>query len=108
MVLLLLCSAVLVGCQVEPTPKDPAVLGQMVYANNCAACHGVSGAGASMMLQGTGIAFNDKQWQQKYTDVQIANIIKNGQNSMPNFNFTPEESAALVQYLRTLPQASAD
>lgn len=86
----------------QNTNQLDANLGQTLFSNNCAACHGVDGSGASMMLRAQNIAFNTPEWQKKYTDKQMVEIIRNGKASMPNFDFTPEESQALVKYIRTL------
>lgn len=100
---------VLSGCQrtLEPSQnKNPQEIGQKIYSENCASCHGFSGAGSSMLLEGKNIHFNEPQWQKKYTDVQLQQIIQNGRGSMPSFNglFSKSEETALVSYIRTLGQ----
>ena len=106
--LLFTTSVILTGCQqgTIPSANDPLSMGETLFSNNCASCHGVTGAGASMMIRSQGIAFNSPQWQKKYTDEQITNIIRNGRASMPNFNFEPDEEKALVLYIRQLAKAT--
>ena len=98
----------LAGCQqaTTSTSLSPQEMGQKVYRENCASCHGVSGAGASMLLEGKNIHFNEANWQSKYTDEQLLTIIKTGRGSMPSFDglFTPEEEKNLIAYIRVLGQ----
>ena len=74
-------------------PPDPAVL----YAQNCAACHGERGEGR----MGPALTHLDD-----HTDDEIYHIIAEGrpERGMPAWagRLTPEEITALVGYLRTL------
>ncbi len=40
------------------------------------------------------------EWQAKVTDQEIADVIRNGKNRMPRFDFPPEVLAGLVTRIR--------
>lgn len=105
-VLILLVASLLSACgtpagnTVTQQPVEDS--GRQIFQNNCVACHGFQGEGASLMLRGTGIAFNNPKWQKKYSDKQLITIIQNGRGSMPSFHFLPEEEKALIHHVRSL------
>lgn len=112
----ILSAGLLWGC--GPSPEEEAVFntqpvrspeestGEALFAENCATCHGSSGAGNPMML-GKAVNFTDPTWQKMFTDEQIAHIIKNGQGVMPAFEttFNDQELETLVQHIRSLKKA---
>lgn len=69
---------------------DPKI-GQSLFADNCATCHGPGGAGGNGGPDITGITDTDR----------IKNQINNGGNGMPAFKniLTPEQIADLVAYI---------
>ena len=80
-----------------------------LYEQNCAACHGQSGQGDGFAASTTAakpVAFTDLAYMfGRRSDVLYAKIRRGGMGTdMPNFGtvFTPDESWALVDYLRTL------
>ena len=85
-----------------------------LYNKNCAACHGESGAGDGPAASSTAnnpIVFADPGYMfTRRDDVLYAKIRRGGMGTdMPNFGtvFTPEETWALVDYLRSLSTESA-
>ena len=42
------------------------------------------------------------EWQSKVTDPEIAQVIANGRNRMPKFDFPPEVVAGLVSRIRSI------
>ena len=74
------------------------------YKVKCSACHGVSGAGDTMLgrnLKLRSLASDDVQ---KESDEQLFTIISKGKNRMPSFDkkFSAEQIHGLVKHLRTL------
>ncbi len=82
-------------------PDEVLALGEQLYANACAACHGESGEG------GSGPALNSLQILTRNTDDDLRNTILYGprrpNSIMPAFGdrLTSVEVDALVQYLRS-------
>lgn len=69
---------------------------RLVYARNCASCHGGNLAGAPPQLPSL-IGIGTKRSQQ-----ELSAIIRQGAGRMPGFpNLTQQEERALVQYLQT-------
>jgi cytochrome c oxidase cbb3-type subunit 3 len=50
------------------------------------------------MLHATNLTVPD--WQAKVSDQEIADVIRNGKNRMPKFDFPPEVMAGLVARIR--------
>ena len=91
------------------TPKDQLTSAENLYQKNCASCHGVTGSGdgpVSALTAKKPIPFTDTVHMfTMRNDVLYAKLRRGGMGTdMPNFGsvFTPEESWALVNYLRTL------
>ncbi len=82
-------------------PEEMLALGESLYANTCAACHGESGEG------GSGPALNSLQILTRNDDAALAHTIIYGprrpNSIMPAFGdrLTSVEVEALVQYLRS-------
>jgi len=97
-VLALLGTACTAGTAVE-APSDDAelVLGQAVYTNNCASCHGADGAGRR------GAALNGDALLTSYPDpADLRALIAAGRRTMPAFDgrLTDEQLDAVVRYTR--------
>ncbi|MBZ0304310.1 MAG: c-type cytochrome [Anaerolineae bacterium] len=80
-----------------------------LYEQNCAACHGQHGQGDGFAAATTAakpIAFTDQPYMfNRRDDILYAKIRRGGMGTdMPNFGtlFTPDETWALVDYLRAL------
>ena len=78
--------------------------GSETYKAKCSACHGISGAGDTMLgrnLKLRSLASDDVQ---KESDEQLFTIISKGKNRMPSFEkkFSAEQIHGLVKHLRTL------
>ena len=94
------------AAEVLAAPLEPAAT---LYAKNCAACHGDNGDGKGFDAASAPVAppsFADAQrMATRRSDVLYAKIRRGGMGTgMPNFGtlFTPEETWALVDYLRQL------
>jgi mono/diheme cytochrome c family protein len=75
--------------------QTAAVDGAVVYATNCAGCHGADGGGVvGPPLQGIADRLSE--------DEQLT-IVENGQGGMPAWSgrLTPEEIQAVIDYTRT-------
>ena len=83
----------------DPTsdPSRQIVLGESVYAADCAICHGRQGEG------GTGPSLG-RDLIEKYPDPPVEEaLVTNGRNTMPGFGsrLSPTEITAVVLYTRT-------
>ena len=77
-----------------PDPSD-ANTGSEVYQASCASCHGANGGG------GAGPALDDGVLVAKYTDAEMAGVIRNGVLTMAAVpGLTDEQIAAVVAFLR--------
>ena len=110
-------------------PEGPAAVqpngnpagGQTLYAQLCASCHGALGRGDGvvsneLLLRPRDFALNafkfdtDADWE-RGTDVDLANVIRNGPAAYGGSSLMPpwsslsdDDVAALVAYIRTLQQ----
>jgi len=81
---------------------------EATYAQQCAMCHGESGAGdgtAAVAMRLEPASFVDSTFQESRTDEQIAHSISAGIDpTMPGYAETldPEQIASLVSYIRGL------
>ena len=81
------------GGEVDPVLE----LGQQVYENECARCHGAAGGG------GFGSELADGKVVEAYPDIaDEIEIIANGRNGMPGFadRLSAEEIEAVTRYTR--------
>lgn len=102
----------------DETLGGDAIAGQALFENMCQECHGASGKGdgpgaADFYLKPRDFAVatfkfdTDADWQ-RGTDVDLANVIKNGADVfggsalMPAWDLEEEEIKALVAYIRSL------
>ena len=72
--------------------------GELLYEQNCSACHGQTGQG------GTGVPLANRDFQNQVSDVFLANTIKYGRPGrvMPAFsNLSGDQIQAIVQHVRS-------
>jgi cytochrome c oxidase cbb3-type subunit 3 len=93
--------------RLSPAPSSSAAanptltLVEVTWRNQCASCHGMMGRGdgpQGPMFHATNLTL--PEWQAKVTDQDIADVIRNGKNRMPKFDFPPEVIAGLVARIR--------
>lgn len=101
--LLLVAAAALVlaacGGDAEPSGDGggEASLGQSIYEDNCARCHGPDGEG------GVGPQLGDGAVAESYPDIEDQLVVlREGRNGMPAWedSLTPEEIQAVAEYTR--------
>jgi cytochrome c oxidase cbb3-type subunit 3 len=83
-------------------PQAASAAGAAIYAQqNCAMCHGADGKGNPKMKDVPD--FTNAAWQQKETDADFANMIKNGKKPMPAYGskLNDEQIKALVAHVRS-------
>jgi cytochrome c oxidase cbb3-type subunit 3 len=90
------------GPRQKPSPQqDDGNLVDIAWSRNCAPCHGARGAGdgpQGAMMRAPDLTRAD--WQDKVTDDEIAQVIKNGRNKMPKFDLPPAVLEGLVRRIR--------
>jgi mono/diheme cytochrome c family protein len=80
-----------------------SALGDLVWLNQCANCHGNTGRGDGPMGPSTGARdLTASEFQSRATPELIATTIRNGKGRMPKFDVPNEVVDALVQKVRTL------
>ncbi|MEZ5410764.1 MAG: cytochrome c [Acidimicrobiales bacterium] len=89
------------GGDLPEVPADDAqlVTGRIVYANNCAPCHGASGGG------GVGARLNGGKLVEQIPDPADQRLlIENGKGQMPSFSekLSADEIDAVVRYTREI------
>jgi len=104
-ILLLLAAAVLPVACGSPAPERGAQAsgpGAELYERNCAMCHGIDGV-ASRIGRGA-VDLNDRAWQERTSEQQIADVIANGRGQMPAWRnrLSDEEIRALAAHVKTL------
>ncbi len=75
--------------------------GKQIYGNRCALCHGADGDGKGAIMQTD--AFDAKFWEQgrKSDDAAITAAIVEGKGRMPAIPLSPEETKAVVEYMKS-------
>ncbi len=105
-----LWSAGLAACAAAPpptpTPSDPLALGQQVFAQYCAPCHGADGEGFVNALDAPGLNA-DSEAHLLSDEAILTAIIDGGAASGGNMAplgdaLSEEQEAAVLQYLHTL------
>ena len=102
----------LAGCTIEPdpepTPADPAVLGQQTFAQWCAPCHGADGEGFINALDAP--ALNADGETHLLSDDEIMHAIIDGGAESGGMmtplgdSLTPEQEAAVLEYVHSKAQ----
>lgn len=103
-VVLAAVASLLAGCVSGDVPDVPAndeglVQGQTLYGNNCASCHGNSGAG------GVGNRLNNGIVLDRYPDSAAQRVlVVEGRNKMPGFaaKLTDEQIDDVIRYTREI------
>jgi mono/diheme cytochrome c family protein len=94
----------------EPPPD-----GARLYQLNCQLCHGRDGKAVPGFAKKGAPNLNDPEWQKTKTDDEIRKAIETGSaakgsapKAMRSFkdDLKPEQIAAIVKYVRTLPAAA--
>ena len=87
--------------QHEPTASD-VMQGERLFLANCAACHGPEGDAVF------GVDLAHGEFRRASTDADLIRIIRNGISGtdMPPSNFTDDQAAIIVGYLRSLASTS--
>lgn len=87
------------GSTIEPPAGEPSSVGEALFAEHCAACHGAAGEG------GIGPALADSDSVAGANDTELADLILTGRSGTAMIPFegrlSPEQVADIVQLLRT-------
>ena len=76
-------------------------VGELLWQQNCARCHGTDGRGGREAQ----LSFASAEWQSQIDDATIARTIAGGKPpNMPSFAdlLTPKQITALVTHIRTM------
>jgi mono/diheme cytochrome c family protein len=86
------------------SPVDEFAAARVNYAKNCEGCHGETGVGGRVKVDGKQIKVPSLKADHaiKHTDEQLTKMITNGEEAMPAFKdkLKPEEIADLVRFVR--------
>jgi mono/diheme cytochrome c family protein len=89
------------------TPQAPSqatndrTLVDLAWQKNCAQCHGARGRGdGPQAAMARPPDLTRRAWQERVTDAQIADVIRNGKNKMPKFDLPPPVVEGLVARIR--------
>jgi mono/diheme cytochrome c family protein len=89
-----------------PNYAQPSARNQLVevtWLKQCASCHGKHGRGdgpSSPMVKARDLS--KAEWQASVTDEQLAQVIRQGKDKMPAFNFPDSMVQSLVLHVRDL------
>lgn len=86
----------------QPIADDETLrLGEAVFQQNCAVCHGENGEGHAALAQAPALNESEHAWH--HPDGQLQEIIQNGGVEMPSFEETLEndEIKAVIRYFQT-------
>jgi mono/diheme cytochrome c family protein len=96
-------AAAAVGSIHPPTNDGAANLVEITWRTQCALCHGLGGRGDGP--QGPLVHAPDltrPDWQASTSDAQIGQIISNGKDRMPRFEFPPAVVKGLIERIRSM------
>ena len=81
--------------------KDIITLGEQVYKESCAACHGEQGEGHAALAQAPALDDSEHAWH--HADGQLQELINIGGVDMPSFSdkLSNEEVIAVIRYFQT-------
>ena len=71
--------------------------GKQIYGNRCALCHGADGDGKGVIMQTA--PFGADFWKAN-DDAAISKAIVEGKGRMPAIPLSPEETKAVVEYMK--------
>jgi mono/diheme cytochrome c family protein len=72
--------------------------GKQIYGNRCALCHGSDGDGKGVIMQ---IAPFGADFWKANDDGAISKVIVEGKGRMPAIALSPEETKAVVEYMKS-------
>lgn len=72
--------------------------GKQIYNNRCALCHGAGGDGKGVIMQT--VPFGTDFWK-AHDDAAISKIIVEGKGRMPAVPLSPEETKAVVEFMKS-------
>lgn len=87
----------------EPIAAEEIILlGEQVFEQNCASCHGEQGEGHAALAQAPALNGSEHSWH--HADGQIQTQILQGGIDMPSFGeiLSNEEVVAVIRYFQTL------
>jgi len=93
-----------VGTAAPSKPMDELAAARVTYQANCESCHGPTGDGGPVQVDGKEIKVPSLKSERiaKRTDERITKVINEGDGPMPPFEskIKPDEIAALVRFVR--------
>jgi mono/diheme cytochrome c family protein len=100
-------AAVLVAASAQLAPaqdRRQITEGRALARDNCARCHAIGKTGRSHVR--TAPAFRDLNKRYNVDDLEEAFVegiaVRHGEIEMPEFTFSPERTAALLAYIKSL------
>ncbi|HZI61988.1 MAG TPA: cytochrome c [Pyrinomonadaceae bacterium] len=88
----------------SPAPVDATARAQTNFTKNCEACHGPSGEGGTVTVEGKRLRVPSLKAAHavKHTDDELLKIVTSGEEEMPAFKdkLSAEEIAELVAFVR--------
>lgn len=72
--------------------------GKQIYSNRCALCHGPDGDGKGVIMQTS--PFGAEFWKAN-DDAAVSRAIVEGKGRMPAIPLSPEETKAVVEYMKS-------
>lgn len=95
------------ACATQPAADTPEQRGQALAERHCGACHAVGRAGASPAPEAPPFRTLSRNYRVNTLEEALAEGISVGHPAMPQFQFSPEATDALVSYLASI-QTAAD
>jgi mono/diheme cytochrome c family protein len=86
----------------EKSDASPIGQGFQLLRKNCARCHAIGPEGESPLAKAPPFRDVAKRYEPSRLEEALAEGIVTGHNEMPQFEFTPEEVAAIEAYLESL------
>lgn len=86
----------------EKSDDNPITIGHTLLRENCARCHAIDATGLSADRKAPPFREVVKKYDPAALEEALAEGIVTGHNNMPEFEFEPDQIAAIIAYLDTL------
>ncbi|MEX2129588.1 MAG: cytochrome c [Xanthobacteraceae bacterium] len=90
------------GVVAQPSEKQLAAQGKIILTKQCSRCHQVGMIGRSPLAIAPSFRAIMQQYAPEDLEEALAEGLTSGHPAMPEFEFEPDEIAAILAYLGTL------
>jgi cytochrome c len=94
--------AALAGLAVSPVRAQDTALGLELVTTYCADCHAVGASGDSPLAPAPPLRDLHQRYDVEWLNEALVEGLATGHPEMPEFEFDPDQAAAIIAYLKSL------